>query len=154
MPVSRQLFSLPYPTRPVFGRGGLTPARFLPYCAAHLPCSQHIETALRQLWRGTPSTVLNQAYGERAAMRGYAARRGFTLCDGKVGLRFRSGNKVIRACRTAVLARMLALILRAACLRAKQQNPWTHGRSQRPQVMWLGGRTASNGWVQRYSISI
>lgn len=29
-------------------------------------------------------------------MRGDAAREGFTLCDGKVGLRFRSGNKVIR----------------------------------------------------------
>jgi hypothetical protein len=56
---------------------------------------------------------MNQAYGERAAMRGDAAREGFTLCDGKFGLRFRSDNKVIPACRTTVLARMLALILLA-----------------------------------------
>jgi hypothetical protein len=46
-------------------------------------------------------------------MRRDAAREGFNLCDGKVVLRFRLDNKVMRACRTAVLARMLALILLA-----------------------------------------
>lgn len=56
-------------------------------------------------------------------MRGYAARTGFTLCDGKFGLRFRSDNKVIPACRTAVLARMLALILLAGCASCEATEP-------------------------------
>jgi len=39
--------------------------------------------------------------------------QGVNLCDGKFALRFRSGSVVMRACRTPVLARMLALTVLA-----------------------------------------
>ena len=46
-------------------------------------------------------------------MRRDMPAHGVNLCDGKFALRFRSGSVVMRACRTTVLARMLALILLA-----------------------------------------
>jgi len=63
--------------------------------------------------------------------------------QGRASLPFRQQGHA--ACRTAVLARMLALILlaRHAFVRSNR-NPWTHWLSQRPQVMWLVVRATSN----------